>query len=296
MLFASSDVHGVRARVTPASIDIVSTGAPHERSLRRIFQPVITHVLAHRGVFVIHAASMRRGERGLLALGETGKGKSTIALAAFQDDWRVMGDDLVALWIVDDTPMIRGLPKPMALPSDVAADAIPRAPRRRDSRMGPPTPAACSRRTTRAAGGSARRDRRRRPRRRAALDLGAAGIGPHDIVAHVVVHVDRRRAPHAGVLPGCDPRRVRPQPHALPRDRSRHPYRRRTADPRGGRDRAGERLRPGTCQGAGDTVTVPKLTSARCAASTIEPRLRSPLACSSHDDGSVVPVRQTLNL
>ncbi len=122
VLLLSSDAHDIQARVTPTLIDVVSTAAPHERSLRRIFQPVITHVLAHRGVFVLHAASMRKGDRGLLALGDTGQGKSTVALAAFQDAWRVMGDDLVALWLVDDTPMIRGLPKPMALPSDVAVE------------------------------------------------------------------------------------------------------------------------------------------------------------------------------
>ncbi len=137
VLLLSSDAHGIQARVTPTLIDAVSTAAPHERALRRVFQPVITHVLAHRGVFVLHAASMRRGDHGLLALGDTGQGKSTIALAAFQDDWRVMGDDLVALWLADGvpmngTPMIRGLPKPMALPSDVAAD---RSPALRDAEM-----------------------------------------------------------------------------------------------------------------------------------------------------------------
>lgn len=118
ILHLSSELHGIQGVVSPTRAQLVSTEAPHERALRRVFQPVITHVLAHHGIFVIHAASMRKGDRGLLALGDTGKGKSTIALAAFQHDWRVMGDDLVALWLVDDTPMIRGLPKPMALPSD----------------------------------------------------------------------------------------------------------------------------------------------------------------------------------
>jgi hypothetical protein len=119
ILQLSSDAHGVQAMVSPTSAQIVATASPHERALRRIFQTVITHVLAYHGTFVIHAASMQRGDRGLVALGDTGKGKSTIALAAFQDGWRVMGDDLVAMWLVDDVAMIRGLPKPMALPNDV---------------------------------------------------------------------------------------------------------------------------------------------------------------------------------
>ncbi len=120
VLYLSSTAHGIQGIVSPDEARLVATEAPHERSLRRVFQAVITHMLGYHHVFVIHAASMRKGEHGLLALGDTGKGKSTIALAVFQHDWRVMGDDLVALWLVDDAPMIRGLPKPMALPSDVA--------------------------------------------------------------------------------------------------------------------------------------------------------------------------------
>jgi hypothetical protein len=119
VLHLASEPHGVWARVSPTHAEIVGEAPAHERSLRRIFQPVITHILAHRGIFVIHAASMRKGDRGVLALGETGKGKSTLALAALLSDWRVMGDDLVALWIDDDTLMMRGLPKPMALPNDL---------------------------------------------------------------------------------------------------------------------------------------------------------------------------------
>ncbi len=119
VLHLASEPLDVRARVTPTQARIVGGTPPREQAFRRVFQPVITHMLAYRGIFVLHAASMRKGDRGVLALGETGKGKSTLALAAFQHDWRVMGDDLVALWIEDDTAMIRGLPKPMALPQDV---------------------------------------------------------------------------------------------------------------------------------------------------------------------------------
>lgn len=121
ILYLSSELHGIQGRASPTHARLVSIDPPHERALRRVFQPVITHLLAHHGIFVIHAASMRKSDRGLLALGDTGKGKSTIALAAFQHDWRVMGDDLVALWLVDGIPMIRGLPKPMALPSEGVA-------------------------------------------------------------------------------------------------------------------------------------------------------------------------------
>ena len=43
-------------------------------------------------------------------------------------------------------------------------------------------------------------------------------------------------------------------------------------------------------------ATVPKLTSARCAARTIDPRLRSPLACRSQPPGSAVPGLPDLEL
>ncbi|HEV7524956.1 MAG TPA: hypothetical protein VGP92_08320 [Acidimicrobiia bacterium] len=119
MLTLASEVHGVWARVSPTHAEIVGRTPPHERALRRIFHPVITHLLAHQGIFVIHAASMRKGDRGVLALGESGKGKSTMALAALLHDWRVMGDDLVALSSAADAILIRGLPKPLALPTDL---------------------------------------------------------------------------------------------------------------------------------------------------------------------------------
>jgi hypothetical protein len=124
LLYLSSEVHAVRAVASPTRIDIVGTARAHERSFRRIFQPVITHVLAHNGIFVVHAASMRNDDHGVLTLGETGKGKSTMALAALQHGWRVMGDDLAALWIADDGPMIRGIPKAMALPSDLTSTRV----------------------------------------------------------------------------------------------------------------------------------------------------------------------------
>ena len=142
VLHLASGFHGVQARVTPVAAEIVASGAVRDRGFRRIFQPAITHMLAHYGIFVIHAASMRRGELGLLALGETGKGKSTMALAALQHGWRVMGDDLVALWLVDDGAMIRGLPKPMALPSDLGDAPDPDG----NERAGSPSPVEGARR------------------------------------------------------------------------------------------------------------------------------------------------------
>jgi len=119
VLHLASDVHGVRARVTPTRARVVTNGFVPERGFRRVFQPLITHVLAHYGIYVVHGASMHKSGKGIVVLGESGKGKSTMAAAALQHDWRVMGDDLVALRLVDGTPMIRGLPKPMALPSDI---------------------------------------------------------------------------------------------------------------------------------------------------------------------------------
>ncbi len=77
VLHLASEPHGVRARVTPTQAQIVGGTPPREQAFRRVFQPVITHMLGYRGIFVLHAASMRKGDRGVLALGETGKGKST---------------------------------------------------------------------------------------------------------------------------------------------------------------------------------------------------------------------------
>jgi len=57
-------------------------------------------------------------------VGDTGQGKSTLALAALEHGWHVLADDLVAIASGDDGDLVaRGVPKPLAVPGDLDAAA-----------------------------------------------------------------------------------------------------------------------------------------------------------------------------
>lgn len=88
-------------------------------SFRRLFHPVIAHLLAHQRRYVLHAAAMA-GERGaLLVFGRSGAGKSTTAMAALRAGWQVMGDDAVVLVPGAEEVEVMGIARPMAVPGDV---------------------------------------------------------------------------------------------------------------------------------------------------------------------------------
>jgi hypothetical protein len=112
------------ARVAPQRADIGGVG--DQRDLRGLLHPVITHMLGHVDIFVVHAAAVRRGGKGVLVVGETGQGKSTMALAALEHGWGVLADDLVGLEQRGGV-YIRGVPKPMALPGDLDAVVLSEA-------------------------------------------------------------------------------------------------------------------------------------------------------------------------
>jgi hypothetical protein len=93
--------------------------------MRRMLHPIFTHVLAWHGIYVLHGAAMRSGDTGLFALGQTGQGKSTLVLAAMEHGWDVLADDLVAVRVdAGGEVTLRGVPKPLTLPSDVEAVAL----------------------------------------------------------------------------------------------------------------------------------------------------------------------------
>jgi hypothetical protein len=89
---------------------------------RRLFHPTLAHLLAHRGRYVLHAAAVVYDDDAILVLGDTGRGKSTVAMAALRAGHEVLGDDLVVLVPLDDGSYeLIGVPRPMAVPGDVAA-------------------------------------------------------------------------------------------------------------------------------------------------------------------------------
>ena len=124
MLHLVSEPHALRAMVTPDRALIGGPMPSDPQGVRRLFHPVITHILAHVDIFVVHAAAVRRADRGVLILGDSGQGKSTMALAALDDGWELLSDDLVGLRTDGQNTVIRGVPKPPAFPHDLAAASL----------------------------------------------------------------------------------------------------------------------------------------------------------------------------
>jgi hypothetical protein len=119
--------HGLVARVTPEEIAVVGDAPDLRAAFRPVFSFAVAHVLAARGRYVLHAATLSVDDGCVLVLGPTGAGKSTVALCALRCGWPVLGDDLVALAPVGDRILATALPRPIAAPRDLVDDprAIP---------------------------------------------------------------------------------------------------------------------------------------------------------------------------
>lgn len=113
---------GLIATADASTIEIGGRADDLRWPFRRLFHPALTHVLAHRHRFVLHAAAVGDERGALLVLGGTGRGKSTTAMAALAAGWQVLGDDLVILAPhgIDDCDVM-GVPRPMGVPRDVLA-------------------------------------------------------------------------------------------------------------------------------------------------------------------------------
>lgn len=83
-------------------------------ALESVFRSVAVLWLARRGVLVIHASAVRRGDDGLLFLGASGAGKTTTARRLGREGFRRIADDVLALdvsersWRMIPLPFERG--------------------------------------------------------------------------------------------------------------------------------------------------------------------------------------------
>lgn len=91
------------------------------RGFRQLLPYLLTDLLGRHDRFVLHAGAVQRNDRAVLVLGGTGAGKSTTVVAAMADGWRVLSDDLVAVRRTATGVDVAGIPRPMAVPADVAA-------------------------------------------------------------------------------------------------------------------------------------------------------------------------------
>jgi hypothetical protein len=110
---------GLVACATSTTIHIGGDGPHFEANFRRTLLTALAHVLAQHDRALVHAAAIATEGRVVLVLGGTGSGKSTLAWCALRAGWAVLADDLVALHRSGSTIMIAGVPRPLAVPSDV---------------------------------------------------------------------------------------------------------------------------------------------------------------------------------
>lgn len=115
-----SHADDLTARVTLRSIDIGATEGDFKAGFHSIFPYAITHALAFRDCFVLHAATILRENKVVLVLADSGKGKSTLVLAAIRHGWDALGDDLAVLRRNGDGFEVAGIHRPLSVPADVA--------------------------------------------------------------------------------------------------------------------------------------------------------------------------------
>lgn len=121
--FALRHSSGLVAVADSTSARISGFSSALRAPFRRLFHPTITHLLAHQGRFVLHAAATVCDGEATLVLGDTGRGKSTIAMAALRAGHVALGDDIVVVVPLGERGYeLIGVPRPMAVPGDVVTD------------------------------------------------------------------------------------------------------------------------------------------------------------------------------
>jgi hypothetical protein len=97
--------NGAEVEVCFASNALRGTGVLRDGAcvgaLEAVFRSVAILWLVRRGVLVIHASAVRRGDDGLLFLGASGAGKTTTARRLGREGFRRIADDAVAIDVSD---------------------------------------------------------------------------------------------------------------------------------------------------------------------------------------------------
>lgn len=140
-----------RLEVPPATLRFhdrrVEVGAGGSEALvavERSFAYAVAWLLAPQRGWLLHGAGVhappRRSERptSILVTAPAGGGKSTVAAAAVEAGWTVLGDDMVVVTDASSGPQVCGVPRPLAVPPDLGGSttgwpAIPGDPRGRRS-------------------------------------------------------------------------------------------------------------------------------------------------------------------
>jgi tetratricopeptide (TPR) repeat protein len=113
------------ARVESGHASLGGYATDFRRTFHQVAPFMLGSLLAPHGRFVLHAGAIQRDGFGVLVLGGSGKGKSTLILAALQDGWSVLSDDLAVVRSGPSGPLVSGIPKPILVSGDVLDDPTP---------------------------------------------------------------------------------------------------------------------------------------------------------------------------
>jgi hypothetical protein len=99
---------------------VLDPGDGGEQGVRTLLMPVLALLLAELSACVLHAAGLVGETGGVLVVGGSGQGKSTLVAAALSQRRRILSDDLLVLRLVDGCLTATGIPQAIALPGDQA--------------------------------------------------------------------------------------------------------------------------------------------------------------------------------
>ena len=109
--------HRQEIRETAASPAVPKSTRDHFLS-----DQVIPRVLAHEGRLVLHGAAVRLGDRAIVILGNSGRGKSTLAASFGQHGATLLGDDAAMIDWRDEQPFVTAVyPSLRLLPNSLGA-------------------------------------------------------------------------------------------------------------------------------------------------------------------------------
>jgi hypothetical protein len=111
----SADGRRIDAELTPRAL---AEGAPEIAALH--LPVALAFALRHHGVFHLHAAALADGGRALLVPGQSGVGKTTLALALLEAGLAWLGDDSAFVAVRDGAPCAEGVARPFHLRPDTA--------------------------------------------------------------------------------------------------------------------------------------------------------------------------------
>lgn len=64
-------------------------------------------IMTQRGYMLLHGSCVTDGRRSILITGDSGAGKSTLAAEFLKNGWKLITDDVTAVFDVDGTPMVQ---------------------------------------------------------------------------------------------------------------------------------------------------------------------------------------------